>query len=429
MVQNGRISRNHVVIATRREMKDQQPQITLTYHHLYTPPTMPPRRSARAVSSTSRIPSESPAPSEASSAASEEEEVPATAKPTRRTSKAKAAPAPAPAPTRRSRRITQDSLALEEEQEEETPVKPKRKGKAVKVKEEPVEVQEETQREVRESTPVVSHAASEDVEPTPVPKKLSRPAPRATLDVFNSTAPTQTDEDEMEEATPMPNRIRLAPAVEEDEEDEEEEEEEDFTQHLPQGHLASTAKPRYKKSQLLQPPSPTPISEHSDYKTAAQSTPGSFGIATDATPTTPGPQIPQAIPLPMPEMSAGPSKPKPRLTIHKLVLVNFKSYAGRQEIGPFHKSFSAIVGPNGSGKSNTIDALLFVFGYRASKMRQGKLSELIHNSAGKEGLESCSVEVWFREIVDEVSSDSFKYVAVLTFRPASIISDSSPTLH
>jgi hypothetical protein len=197
----------------------------------------------------------------------------------------------------------------------------------------------------------------------------------------------------------------------------------------PQGHLASTAKPRYKKSQLLQPPSPTPISEHSDYKTAAQSTPGSFGIATDATPTTPGPQIPQAIPLPMPEMSAGPSKPKPRLTIHKLVLVNFKSYAGRQEIGPFHKSFSAIVGPNGSGKSNTIDALLFVFGYRASKMRQGKLSELIHNSAGKEGLESCSVEVWFREIVDEVSSDSFKYVAVLTFRPASIISDSSPTLH
>jgi len=285
-------------------------------------------------------------------------------------------------------------------------VKPKRKGKAVKVKEEPVEVEEveeETSREARESTPIGSHAASEDVEPTPVPKKASRPAPRATLDVFNSTAPTQTDEDEMEEATPMPNRIRPAPAVEEEEEDEEEEEEEDFTQHLPQGHLASTAKPRYKKPQLLQPPSPTPISEHSDYKTAAQSTPGSFGTATDATPTTPGPQIPQAIPLPMPEMPAGPSKPKPRLTIHKLVLVNFKSYAGRQEIGPFHKSFSAIVGPNGSGKSNTIDALLFVFGYRASKMRQGKLSELIHNSAGKEGLESCSVEVWFREIVDEVS--------------------------
>jgi structural maintenance of chromosome 4 len=37
---------------------------------------------------------------------------------------------------------------------------------------------------------------------------------------------------------------------------------------------------------------------------------------------------------PEPEEDKG---PKPRLVIHKIVLVNFKSYAGRQEIGPFHK--------------------------------------------------------------------------------------------
>jgi hypothetical protein len=74
-VQNGRISPNHVATSTRREMKDQQPQITLTLVHILI--IMPPRRSARAVSSTSRKPSESPAPSEASSAASEEKEVPA----------------------------------------------------------------------------------------------------------------------------------------------------------------------------------------------------------------------------------------------------------------------------------------------------------------------------------------------------------------
>jgi structural maintenance of chromosome 4 len=37
---------------------------------------------------------------------------------------------------------------------------------------------------------------------------------------------------------------------------------------------------------------------------------------------------------PEPEADKG---PKPRLVIHKIVLVNFKSYAGRQEIGPFHK--------------------------------------------------------------------------------------------
>ena len=32
-----------------------------------------------------------------------------------------------------------------------------------------------------------------------------------------------------------------------------------------------------------------------------------------------------------------PQGPRPRLVIHKLVLVNFKSYAGCQEIGPFHR--------------------------------------------------------------------------------------------
>jgi structural maintenance of chromosome 4 len=39
-------------------------------------------------------------------------------------------------------------------------------------------------------------------------------------------------------------------------------------------------------------------------------------------------------PPPAPEEPQG---PKSRLTIHKMALVNFKSYAGRQEIGPFHK--------------------------------------------------------------------------------------------
>ncbi|KZT27497.1 RecF/RecN/SMC protein [Neolentinus lepideus HHB14362 ss-1] len=105
-----------------------------------------------------------------------------------------------------------------------------------------------------------------------------------------------------------------------------------------------------------------------------------------------------------------PQGPRARLVIHKLVLVNFKSYAGRQEIGPFHKSFSAIVGPNGSGKSNTIDALLFVFGWRATKMRQGKLSELIHNSARYPDLDDCSVEVHFREIVDLPGQDAYEVV-------------------
>ena len=87
-----------------------------------------------------------------------------------------------------------------------------------------------------------------------------------------------------------------------------------------------------------------------------------------------------------------------RLVIDRLILTNFKSYAGVQEIGPFHRSFSAVVGPNGSGKSNVIDALLFVFGYRASKLRQPKAADLIHYSEASPNCESCSVQVLFQEL-------------------------------
>lgn len=97
-----------------------------------------------------------------------------------------------------------------------------------------------------------------------------------------------------------------------------------------------------------------------------------------------------------------PAGSRSRTVIKYLVLTNFKSYAGRQEVGPFHASFSSVVGPNGSGKSNVIDSLLFVFGFRASKMRQGKISALIHNSANFPDLSFCEVEVHFQEVMDLV---------------------------
>ena len=117
-----------------------------------------------------------------------------------------------------------------------------------------------------------------------------------------------------------------------------------------------------------------------------------------------------------------PSGPKSRMVISRLVMNNFKSYAGRQEVGPFHVSFSSVVGPNGSGKSNVIDSLLFVFGFRASKMRQGKISALIHNSAIHPNLDFCEVEVHFQEILDlpngkhEVVPDSQLIVSRKAFK-------------
>ncbi|GAB7351361.1 hypothetical protein MBLNU459_g2044t1 [Dothideomycetes sp. NU459] len=99
-------------------------------------------------------------------------------------------------------------------------------------------------------------------------------------------------------------------------------------------------------------------------------------------------------------VSQAPTEPRSRTVITYLIMTNFKSYAGRQQVGPFHASFSSVVGPNGSGKSNVIDSLLFVFGFRASKMRQGKISALIHNSAAFPDLDHCEVEVHFQEVVD-----------------------------
>lgn len=70
---------------------------------------------------------------------------------------------------------------------------------------------------------------------------------------------------------------------------------------------------------------------------------------------------------------------------------------------PFsHQRFSCIIGPNGSGKSNVIDSMLFVFGYRAQKIRSKKLSVLIHSSDEHPDLQSCTVEVHFQKITDKV---------------------------
>lgn len=63
--------------------------------------------------------------------------------------------------------------------------------------------------------------------------------------------------------------------------------------------------------------------------------------------------------------------------------------------------FQAIIGPNGSGKSNVIDSMLFVFGYRANKIRCKKLSVLLHKSAKRDNTCQCRVSVHFQRIVDK----------------------------
>ncbi|RHZ63251.1 hypothetical protein Glove_330g45 [Diversispora epigaea] len=63
--------------------------------------------------------------------------------------------------------------------------------------------------------------------------------------------------------------------------------------------------------------------------------------------------------------------------LDRLELENFKSYKGRQTIGPFH-NFTSVIGPNGAGKSNLMDAISFVLGIKSAQLRSTQLRELIY---------------------------------------------------
>eukprot|EP01113_Clastostelium_recurvatum_P033704 TRINITY_DN4486_c0_g1_i1.p1 TRINITY_DN4486_c0_g1~~TRINITY_DN4486_c0_g1_i1.p1 ORF type:complete len:1283 (-),score=481.18 TRINITY_DN4486_c0_g1_i1:40-3828(-) len=68
--------------------------------------------------------------------------------------------------------------------------------------------------------------------------------------------------------------------------------------------------------------------------------------------------------------------------IDRIELSNFKSYKGRQIIGPF-KNFTCVIGPNGAGKSNLMDAVSFVLGVRTGQLRGSNLSQLIYTVPGE----------------------------------------------
>ena len=93
--------------------------------------------------------------------------------------------------------------------------------------------------------------------------------------------------------------------------------------------------------------------------------------------------------------------------IYQIKLENFKSYAGERTFKPLHKRFTCVVGPNGSGKSNLIESLLFVFGYRAKKLRLQKISDVIHRSEQFKNIQYAKVSVFFQEIIDYVDEESF----------------------
>ena len=70
---------------------------------------------------------------------------------------------------------------------------------------------------------------------------------------------------------------------------------------------------------------------------------------------TPTPLSSNTPPLPSPSTTttkAGKEQPKPRLVIKSMVLENFKSYAGAQHVGPFHKVSTSFLESSFVGQSS-----------------------------------------------------------------------------
>ncbi|KAF9535622.1 RecF/RecN/SMC N terminal domain-containing protein, partial [Crepidotus variabilis] len=416
---------------------------------------MPPRRSSRAASASLEVPPPEPVPAKrkrGQTADAEPDEKEDVTKPASKARRAPSSRSGVALPTKsRSSVRGQTSLpgVAESDNEEQSDAPPSKKARPsvesrVKVEDHEEEVQERPRRTRRVASTKLSTSTADMEVDDDGPSRSSgrRTNQAASLGIRASTESAQTtranqdQDDEDQDVKPTKSRRggskrASSRAIEPDEDEDavaqlsEEEEEHEMPARKgrkPKAKPLTTRKSKAPSKKIGKVPVEIKESDDSDQELEppppAQPQPKPEAPPTAAEEVEPEeeekslfdpPPMPahSTLPQEIPEESTG---PKARLVIHKMALVNFKSYAGRQEIGPFHKSFSAIVGPNGSGKSNTIDALLFVFGYRASKMRQGKISELIHISANHPDLEECSVEVHFREIYDLPGPDNFKVI-------------------
>lgn len=89
-------------------------------------------------------------------------------------------------------------------------------------------------------------------------------------------------------------------------------------------------------------PDASPKSAESSHSLKRPRSDSESSVEEDILPSPLRSQKPVSVIAPPPEKpeNVGPTS---RLVIHKLVLVDFKSYAGRQEIGPFHKVYLTLI--------------------------------------------------------------------------------------
>ena len=218
--------------------------------------------------------------------------------------------------TRSSRRPLRVESDVEEEGEQEEKTKEEDKGDAI-----PISDDEDT-------LPIQSGGGRKAASGKPVPKQ-SQPSRKSSYKSSkNAITSEQEDGEEDTVLTPRPRKTapvtpRKDPTPEQRATaDEGEDDLDGFDQEYkatPRRAKRQDANKNSSPSQASRTPNrPPPVAEEEEERSL---------LEPRVRPQT------QSQPPPVEEVKG----PKTRLVIHKMVLVNFKSYAGRQEIGPFHK--------------------------------------------------------------------------------------------
>mmetsp|Transcript_66287 Transcript_66287/g.138163 ORF Transcript_66287/g.138163 Transcript_66287/m.138163 type:complete len:1268 (-) Transcript_66287:281-4084(-) len=103
--------------------------------------------------------------------------------------------------------------------------------------------------------------------------------------------------------------------------------------------------------------------------------------------------------------------------LYKLVVCNFKSYAGELTIGPF-KDFTCVIGPNGSGKSNLMDAVSFVVGVNTAQLRGARLADFRTNLATASDSPT-SVTLFYQQPAEGGAMQEMQFTRTITVRDSS----------
>ncbi len=305
--------------------------------HFLTRIHMPPRRSTRSTSRLSVEPENKPPPQRSASApkrkrtsgdnTDNEEQENQVKPPSRTTRRSSSSKPPPPATTSRTSSRSKSALRQvqgsddDDDDDDREPSHPAKKSRPSRELEDLREEDEEdvkpvvkprTRRAAAISAasdvsvkaeppdePSLGHVGDNGGEEHIIPTTSKRRAPRASSRKANSSAPRPAED---EDFAPDTNLDKESKAVLPDSNGE---------PVLPAG--SSTPVPSPKKL-------PTTSVVHEEERSLLDDLPVSPAKVRHAPPPVEEPKGPCA-----------------RLVIHKLVLVNFKSYAGRQEIGPFHK--------------------------------------------------------------------------------------------